>query len=287
MESSRKKGQSGFTLIELLVAIAVLGTMSGATVVGVGAFRAQAQKSACAADRESLGTAEEAAFVSGGSHLAEDALVKENYLGSESTMHDVTLTEEGYELVPVGDCIVSTEELADGAAEAAAEKEAAAAAEEKAAAEKAAAEKDAEKKAQEAAATEEAAKAAEEAKAADAAKAAEAAPDDALTEEEARKAAEQAKAEEIAKAEAAAKEAEAAKAKEGEAGGTTGCKRGQVDINSAAKKSLTKIDHVGGDEAERIVKQRPFKNLEQLTTVKGLEPGDVKDIIEQGLACVA
>jgi len=35
-----------------------------------------------------------------------------------------------------------------------------------------------------------------------------------------------------------------------EAGGTTGCKRGQIDINSAAKKSLTKIDHVGGDEAE-------------------------------------
>lgn len=112
-----------------------------------------------------------------------------------------------------------------------------------------------------------------------------------LTEEDAAKKAadEEAAAQQAADEEAAKKAAEedaAKKAAEEAAAGAGGCTKGQIDINSASKKQLREIDHVGGDEAERIEKQRPFTSLAQLVEVKGLDDKDVRDIISEGKACV-
>ncbi len=99
------------------------------------------------------------------------------------------------------------------------------------------------------------------------------------------KAAEQAKADEAAKAdEKKAAEEKAAEEKARES--TSSCRSGQININTASKKDLTRIDHVGGDEAVRIEKQRPFTSLKQLVLVKGISDDDLRDILEEGRACI-
>lgn len=55
-----QRGQAGFTLIELLVVVAILAILVGVAVVGVGAMRKNANKSACKADRDTIQTAAEA-----------------------------------------------------------------------------------------------------------------------------------------------------------------------------------------------------------------------------------
>lgn len=52
-----QRGQGGFTLIELLVVVAILAILIGVAVVGVGAMRDNANKSACKADRDTVETA--------------------------------------------------------------------------------------------------------------------------------------------------------------------------------------------------------------------------------------
>ena len=159
-----------------------------------------------------------------------------------------------YQIVPIGDCVGGTEEVADGgdAAGGTDEEQAAADAAAKEAAEKAAAE------------------AAEK--------------DRQRSSRRPRRPPPKPQREEAAEKAAAEKAADEKKDENEDAGG---CGKDQIDINSADKKQLSRIDHVGGDEATRITKQRPFKSLEQLTEVKGLDEGDVKDIISEGLACVA
>jgi prepilin-type N-terminal cleavage/methylation domain-containing protein len=255
---ARARTQSGFTLIELLVVIAVLGTLSGVAVVTTGTLRDRAKSTMCATDEDTLTTAQEAAFVQTGAYLDEKELVAQGYLKRAAEGIDVVLTDGGFQLVAVGECAGGGEELADGPSE-----------EEQA-------KLDEQAKAEEQAKLDEQAKAEEQAKLDEQAKA-----------EEQAKLDEQAKAEERAKREAEerAKEAEQADAAE-QPSKPKGCEKGQIDINSASKKQLREIKHVGGDEASRIEKQRPFKSVEQLVEVKGLDEGDVKDITEQGLACV-
>ncbi len=260
MRWSRTKGQSGVTLLELLVVIVVLAALSGVAVFSVGALRGGADSAACAADARVLRTAQQSYRAQHQTYVDEDALVAAGLLDAPSANHDVTVEGDAYQVVPTGDCLeLSGAELADGATTTAAPTP-----EELKAAEEAAAKEAAAKEA-------EAAKAAEEQAAAD--KAAE------------EKAAEEKRAAEKAAEEKAAADKAAAEKAEEESG--AGCAKGQIDINSADKKALRTIDHIGGDEAERIVKQRPFKSLEELVTVKGLSEGDVKDIINDGEACVA
>ena len=250
--TSVRKSQAGFTLLELLVVIAILGVLSGGAVLAMGAVRETAQRTTCEADAEVIGIAEDAVFTLDGNYLDEQGLVDAGYLKDVSTLHDVNLIGSTYEVVPVGDCDTSGSELAEGAT-------GDEAADEKAAAEKAAAEKAAERAADEKAAEEKAAaeRAAEE-QSGDAA--ADVSPEDkARAEASAAEAAK--KAEEAALAQAAsAKEAEAAAeaAKQAAAGG---CRQGQIDLNAAEKK--------------------------QLREVKGLSESDVKEILEQAIACVA
>lgn len=66
----------------------------------------------------------------------------------------------------------------------------------------------------------------------------------------------------------------------------SGCKEGQVDINSASAKELDTIKYVGEKRAQLIIKQRPFKSIKQLEEVYGLGEFRVGEIMEQGVACI-
>lgn len=123
MTAQRRRSQGGFTLIELLATIAILSALSGVTVIGVGAVQDQARRSACAADADTISTAEGAALVTGG-YLSEADLVARHLLASESTRHDVVLSGDSYRLIPVGDCATTGDEVAMEGSEVAARREA-------------------------------------------------------------------------------------------------------------------------------------------------------------------
>lgn len=65
-----------------------------------------------------------------------------------------------------------------------------------------------------------------------------------------------------------------------------GCGPGQVDINTAGEVELTAIVHIGGARARAIIEQRPFGSLDDLGRVSGIGPARLKEIKEQGIACV-
>ncbi|MCZ7628337.1 MAG: prepilin-type N-terminal cleavage/methylation domain-containing protein [Microthrixaceae bacterium] len=52
-----QRGQGGFTLIELLVVIAILAELAGGRIIGIGAMRTNAQKTACKSDKDTVETA--------------------------------------------------------------------------------------------------------------------------------------------------------------------------------------------------------------------------------------
>ena len=59
-------GQGGFTLIELLVVIAILAVLGGATIIGIGALRGNAEEQVCETNEETLELALEAYDVAEG-----------------------------------------------------------------------------------------------------------------------------------------------------------------------------------------------------------------------------
>lgn len=59
-----------------------------------------------------------------------------------------------------------------------------------------------------------------------------------------------------------------------------------IDLNAASSAELQEIEGIGPAFAEDIVAERPFKKVGQLTKIKGIGPGKLKKIEEQGLACV-
>ena len=59
-----------------------------------------------------------------------------------------------------------------------------------------------------------------------------------------------------------------------------------VDINTASVEELRQIIHIDEVRAPMIVALRPFTSVQQLTRVSGIGPARIRDIIEQGLACV-
>lgn len=75
-----QRGQAGFTLIELLVVVAILAILTGIAVVGIGKMRENANKSACASDKDTIETAAMAAEVSGDGTGTAAQLVTSNYL---------------------------------------------------------------------------------------------------------------------------------------------------------------------------------------------------------------
>jgi len=66
-----------------------------------------------------------------------------------------------------------------------------------------------------------------------------------------------------------------------------GCLENSVDINSATKKELETLSGIGPVYAERIIKKRPFKDLDGLLNVSGIGEIRLKNIKSQGCAFVS
>lgn len=64
------------------------------------------------------------------------------------------------------------------------------------------------------------------------------------------------------------------------------CLPHQVNINTAPMEALTKIRHIGSARAEAIMRLRPFDDLEDLERVPGIGPARLREIVEQGIACI-
>jgi competence protein ComEC len=63
-----------------------------------------------------------------------------------------------------------------------------------------------------------------------------------------------------------------------------------VDINRAPERELVRIIHIGPDRARQIVRlraERPFTRVEELVRVRGIAAARLRDIVAQGVACVA
>lgn len=67
---------------------------------------------------------------------------------------------------------------------------------------------------------------------------------------------------------------------------TTSSPRERININTASLEELQEIIHIVQDYAEQIIDLRPFQSIDELTKVKGIGKGRLKDIIEEGKAFV-
>ncbi len=63
-----------------------------------------------------------------------------------------------------------------------------------------------------------------------------------------------------------------------------------ININTASKSELTKIIHIGEKTAEKIIDYRSsstFSSVDELTNINGIGSSTLKNIKEQGLACIS
>ncbi len=67
----------------------------------------------------------------------------------------------------------------------------------------------------------------------------------------------------------------------------SGCGPGQVDINTAPKEVLMTIVHIGEARAEELIALRPFASVNELTRIRGIGEGRLREILAQGVACVS
>lgn len=58
-----------------------------------------------------------------------------------------------------------------------------------------------------------------------------------------------------------------------------------ININIASSAELEQIAGIGGALAAEIIRQRPFETIADLEEIKGIGPGTIDAIEEQGLAC--
>ncbi|QTM98990.1 MBL fold metallo-hydrolase [Sediminibacillus dalangtanensis] len=59
-----------------------------------------------------------------------------------------------------------------------------------------------------------------------------------------------------------------------------------IDINSAGSEQIQEIIHIGPERAQDVIDGRPFQSIDELTEVSGIGPSRLKDIKDQGIACV-
>ena len=64
------------------------------------------------------------------------------------------------------------------------------------------------------------------------------------------------------------------------------CGPGQVNINSASKDDLMLIIHIGEVRSDELIRLRPFRSIDDLTRISGIGEARLRDIKEQGIACV-
>jgi len=65
----------------------------------------------------------------------------------------------------------------------------------------------------------------------------------------------------------------------------SGCRPGQVDVNSAPAQELVKIVQIGNALAQEVIKRRPYASLDDLIRVPGIGDARLRAIKDQGLAC--
>ncbi|WP_207123790.1 MBL fold metallo-hydrolase [Halorhodospira abdelmalekii] len=61
---------------------------------------------------------------------------------------------------------------------------------------------------------------------------------------------------------------------------------GCIDLNRASARELERITHIGSDRAQAIIDRRPWSSVEELNRIDGIGPGRLRDILQQGEACV-
>ena len=59
-----------------------------------------------------------------------------------------------------------------------------------------------------------------------------------------------------------------------------------IDINKAPLAEVRHIIHIGPERSQAVIEQRPFSSIDELSRIKGIGPARIKDIKEQGYACV-
>ncbi|WP_246231685.1 MBL fold metallo-hydrolase [Sporosarcina jiandibaonis] len=59
-----------------------------------------------------------------------------------------------------------------------------------------------------------------------------------------------------------------------------------VDINKASEKDVQRIKHIGPATAFELIKMRPYHSVDELVKINGIGPARLKDIKEQGIACI-
>lgn len=107
--TAARRNDRGFTLVELLIVIVILGVLATITVFAVRGITNEGQTSACASDKKSVETAEEANMAQTGSYATEDVLVTNGLLREQSSNIDVTVGTDtagkpAYTLSNVGTC---------------------------------------------------------------------------------------------------------------------------------------------------------------------------------------
>ena len=59
-----------------------------------------------------------------------------------------------------------------------------------------------------------------------------------------------------------------------------------IDINEASFENLRQIQHINEERAKELIELRPFKNINELRKIYGIGKGRLRDIKQEGLACV-
>lgn len=59
-----------------------------------------------------------------------------------------------------------------------------------------------------------------------------------------------------------------------------------VDINTASAAELQRIIHIGTERAQELIRRRPYASVGDLTRISGIGASRIRDIQNQGLACV-
>ena len=90
------KEDEGFTLVELLVVIAILGILAGIVVFSVAGITNNGQSAACATEKGTLVTAEEAYYAQNKSYVADSVLKTSGFLATSPSWYTVSVSGSTY-----------------------------------------------------------------------------------------------------------------------------------------------------------------------------------------------